>query len=916
MPKLASVTRMVKETAQPRRRIDVRYLDDNVFFDAEGAFTAISVPCQTWDMLSPRDKMRALTNTYTTFNGLPRGHVHYMRLITARFPFNADLWASRLDKWVADRGLVPTAAWPIYLTDTRDKLNARRWPVKRVYLLVRLGDRVNYEGRWAQMTRRFRSVGDWVGLGDEMPAEAEVQYWREQAEDVRSSILRSPLRGQPVGGREMEMLLLHLTHPDLPVPDPFVTAPTRYGPGELRTLLGGEVTRVHMGAINQYQYECLRHTTATGTSYQIWFALSQAPDEVTFPNILWLDSPTNLPFPVVQSVGFEIQELSATRKDADKVNRAIDEQFYNDAEAGIATDLSVHEKKSRATAMKYAADQRVPFLRLRALWGISAQSPEDLTKRAREFMRHMREDAGGFSVDAPPRGQRRFFYESLPTGQASDSDYLRRVGLDYLAAGMPNISPAVGEGQGPYQGYTVDSQGNPAEPVFIDSLLYANDVEKAPTEAVPGDPGGGKTVSRGFKPVHEDALRGVTQAVKDGKGDFLVFAEEADNLGLDPNRITVVNVVNGDPGMLDPAGMAAKEDEVAPLMRQTLNRLVPDLLENVNGPGYRDCISHAVKAALAEPNNEGRYLGRIPEIMEYWANDIPEQDTPVLGEMRRFYAQLATRFTDYASHPHGRLLFGRSAQTYRVPEGQLVIFCTLGLKTPSEGVNRSELPEDELLGDVISGLMMDYMMNLMVNLPDHVHKSITWDEFHLDKDNARVPVLVSRIKRVGRAKNIVLRLISQSAGDFPASFMTAVYAFGSADREEAMKSCDLLRVERSNENIETIQQLADVNSPKGMCVIRDRDGNLGRVQIEFIYDWLLEIFRTNPEKKRNRVTKYLGEEAADILEQLETVRQRQPGPQTSTATNTAVEPPAIDTAETLGAEEEVTSHAPEVIGVT
>lgn len=1220
MPRLAAVTRMVKETAEPRRRIDIRYLDDLVFFDAEGAYTIVSIPCRTWDMLSPREKQRAFGGVYATLNGLPRGHVHHCRLITARFPFNADLWAERLNNWVAER-TVPTHAWPTFMGDTRDKLNARRWPVKRVYLIIRLGDRINYEGRWEQLSRKLRRTNDWIGLGDEMPREAEVSYWHEQATDVRTSTAQSRLRCQPVSGREMEMLLLHLTHPDLAAPDPVATAPKRYGPGEIRTLLGGEITRVPMGTINQYKYECLRHDTLTGTSYQVWFALSQAPDEFTFPDVLWLDSPTSLPFPIVQSIGFEILEQSATRKDADKINRAIDEQFYNDAEAGVATDLSIHEKKSRATAMKYAADRRVPFLRLRALWGISASNPRDLTDRARAFIRHMREDAGGFTVDAPPRNQRRFFYEHLPTGQAADHDYLRRIGLDYLAAGMPHISASVGEGQGPYQGFTIDQQGNPAEPVFNDAMLYATTVEKAPTEAVPGDPGGGKrldldtivptpegfktirdlrvgdrlfdergagcsitmlhpieenpaayritfddgtivqadaehrwttetrasrvsaarlakaqhgrrhkrvipetrttaeiaatlhasdgranhsipipdparyqerelpldpyllgvwlgdghadgsgaittedpeiidafiiagftvrqiknkgtcqdfyiaglptalrplgvvdnkhvpddylfgsvdqrlallqglmdtdgsvkprgacefyasdeplarqvrsliaslgmkaslrskdsgygavggdtvrrktaytvaftpnekvvrlqrklerlnisarrtttrrryitavdpvapvpmrcitvdspshlflvtdqyipthnTVSRGFRPVHEDALRGITQAVKDPKGDYLVFAEHADELGLDPERVTVVNVLSGESGMLDPASLAATPGEVAPLMRSTLRRLVPDLLVSADAPKYRDCIANAVNAAVAEKDGQGQYLGRVVQIMQHWAAEQPsaEHDTELLANSRILYGQLARRFNDIANHPQGKLLFGRSRQRYRVPEGQLVIFCTLGLAVPPAGVPRKDLEEAELIGDVISGLMMDYIWDLMARLPDEVPKAITWDEFHMDKDNPRVEVLVDRVKRIARAKNTLLRLISQSSGDFPPGFITAVYAFGSADRPEAEKTCDLLRVEKSDENVEMIQALADTSTPKGMCIIRDRDGSIARVQIEFIYDWLLELFSTNPEKRRLLVAKYLGEDAVALLEQME-----------------------------------------------
>ena len=53
------------------------------------------------------------------------------------------------------------------------------------------------------------------------------------------------------------------------------------------------------------------------------------------------------------------------------------------------------------------------------------------------------------------------------------------------------------------------------------------------------------TVSRGLKPVHEDALRGVTQYVWDPKGDFRPLFNSARELMLDPDKVRLIDL--GDP---------------------------------------------------------------------------------------------------------------------------------------------------------------------------------------------------------------------------------------------------------------------------------------------------------------------------------------------------------------------------------
>ncbi|BDZ52436.1 hypothetical protein GCM10025867_46770 (plasmid) [Frondihabitans sucicola] len=54
-------------------------------------------------------------------------------------------------------------------------------------------------------------------------------------------------------------------------------------------------------------------------------------------------------------------------------------------------------------------------------------------------------------------------------------------------------------------------------PVFYDLQNIGDDAHQAPTEIVFGDPGSGKTVSRGLKCALEDGYKGITQFIWDPK---------------------------------------------------------------------------------------------------------------------------------------------------------------------------------------------------------------------------------------------------------------------------------------------------------------------------------------------------------------------------------------------------------------
>jgi hypothetical protein len=256
---------------------------------------------------------------------------------------------------------------------------------------------------------------------------------------------------------------------------------------------------------------------------------------------------------------------------------------------------------------------------------------------------------------------------------------------------------------------------------------------------------------------------------------------------------------------------------------------------------------------------------RVVEILEAWEQLEPYPANINYERCRMFSGTPARRYRDYGGTQLGRLVFGRAARRFRIPTGHTVIFSTLGLTPPEPGTPPGKMQERELLSDVIFGLMADYTWSLLAKLPVELPKVITWDEWHTSKDNPRAKYMVDRIKRLGRSRNTVLRLISQSAGDVDPSFVTGIFAFASRDKEEATKTCRLLGVEPSAENVDMVMQLS--TDAKGVCLFRDRDGHTARVQVEFLYQFVLDFFDTNPEKDPGKMARIiediLGAEAAE-----------------------------------------------------
>jgi len=450
-----------------------------------------------------------------------------------------------------------------------------------------------------------------------------------------------------------------------------------------------------------------------------------------------------------------------------------------------------------------------------------------------------------------PEHDRRRLLEAVlgdPEGLAADDDVVEALAT--LAAATTTgvvTSPGRIRATGSPSRCLVAIEPVPSVPMRCITVDSPNHLYLAGTRLLPTH----NTVSRGLKPVHEDALRGVTQYVWDPKGDFRPLFNSARELMLDPDKVRLIDL--GDPKVsisldaftvaeYDPDNLIDSRESSA---REVLRLLAREQTSNENPAAitYRGVIDQAVSAVIeAEKTTQvAPTMQGILAVLRDWREEInlpPFRREEKKENFIDAVEDLLRQYEAIARDSMGRLLFLDPSQggSLDVEEGVLTIFVAMKLKTTDPG---EEQTPTTVVGDTIAAMMVDYIRSLLSRLPIPVQKSATFDEWHVIKRTKRADALVDWLRRMGRSRRCAVRQMSQSAKDLSASSLACVWIGWSTEETEAEASCDLLGIEKTTANVETIMHLN-----KGEFIFRDGFGRLARVFVDFWDTSVLEIFRT------------------------------------------------------------------------
>lgn len=435
-----------------------------------------------------------------------------------------------------------------------------------------------------------------------------------------------------------------------------------------------------------------------------------------------------------------------------------------------------------------------------------------------------------------------------PEGLAADDDVVEALATLAAATATGVVtSPGRIRATGSTSRRLIAIEAVPSVPMRCITVDSPNHLYLAGTRLLPTH----NTVSRGLKPVHEDALRGVTQYVWDPKGDFRPLFNSARELMLDPDKVRLIDL--GDPKVsisldaftvaeYDPDNLIDSRESSA---REVLRLLAREQTSNENPAAitYRGVIDQAVSAVIeAEKTTQvAPTMQGILAVLRDWREEInlpPFRREEKKENFIDAVEDLLRQYEAIARDSMGRLLFLDPSQggSLDVEEGVLTIFVAMKLKTTDPG---EEQTPTTVVGDTIAAMMVDYIRSLLSRLPIPVQKSATFDEWHVIKRTKRADALVDWLRRMGRSRRCAVRQMSQSAKDLSASSLACVWIGWSTEETEAEASCDLLGIEKTTANVETIMHLN-----KGEFIFRDGFGRLARVFVDFWDTSVLEIFRT------------------------------------------------------------------------
>src|SRR5215831_17250098 len=698
---------------------------------------------------------------------------------------------------------------------------AKDFWAKEVYLGVRLGQRgVRAQlsaggGMLAHLTNSYRAAEQVLGMTDEAVPAAEIVRWTEQAEHIGRALGSSALAAAHATCDEVAWLFRHALTGMSGQPPPSASRRRKWGPGEIESLLEGQIDNGRT---------VLRLAQLGGESWAAFLSFARFPDVMYFPEgEPWLHHADALPFPVELSLRMRLIAPARASKDVSRRLAHARDMDAHIREAGADMPIALAEQIEAARLLEHGiTKERLPFVYGWHRLAVTAPDRDLCVRRAEAVIEHYRDI--GIDVVHSTGDQFSLLCESLPGDKVRLTSYLQRQPLYTIAGGMPTATVDLGDRPvdeagwvGPYIGETI---GRARSVVHFDPLVAA--ARNRPTAvAITGEPGGGKT-TLALLMILQLALRGVTVAVIDPKGDAESLAGWLVARG---RQARVVPLGSAEPGLLDPFSFGDDLAERRTMATETLRLLLPRMSEERE--------SAMVQAVGAVASTDRPSLGKVVKHLEAAGDPASRNLGAVLGSMSEM--RLA------------RLCFSPSGGQGIDAAGWTTVFTLAGLTLPDAAVNRDDYSYEQRLSVALLYLVSQFARRLLNGMDRRLPKAIFLDEAWAITSTPEGAKLVPEVSRMGRSRNTALILVSQNAGDLLSEQVTncisGVFAFRSTERAEVANVLSLLGIEQSAEHKAALRGLGN-----GECIFRDLDGRAGRIAVDLISDDLRRCLDTNPTR--------------------------------------------------------------------
>ena len=418
-------------------------------------------------------------------------------------------------------------------------------------------------------------------------------------------------------------------------------------------------------------------------------------------------------------------------------------------------------------------------------------------------------------------------HEFIPASRRYMNDYIQYVTSDFLAGLGFGAAQMLGEKDGIYIGYGVDTGRN----VYLQPALASQGVKGSVTNALSaaflGSLGGGKSFANNLL-VYYAVLNGARALIVDPKAERGNWKRDLPEI---VDEINIVNLTSDEQnkGMLDPYVIMRRPKDA--------ESLAIDILTFLTGISSRDGERFPILRRAVRTVTNSKQRGLLCVI-----DELRKEGSPLAASI----ADHIESFTDY---DFAHLLFSAGDVKRSISlKKQLNIVQVADLVLPDKGTRFEEFTTMELLSVamliVISTFALDF-----IHMDRSVFKIVDLDEAWSFLNVAQGKTLANKLVRAGRAMNAAVYFVTQNAADLADESLKnnigLKFAFRSTDMVEIKKTLEFFGLDPEDES----NQKRLRNLENGQCLMQDLYGHVGVVQFHPVFADLLHGFDTRPPMK-------------------------------------------------------------------
>ena len=566
-------------------------------------------------------------------------------------------------------------------------------------------------------------------------------------------------------------------------------------------------------------------------SYVAYFTISDVVGELDFPSSeIFYYQEQQFDFAIDTSMNVEIITNKAALHTVRNKKKELKDLDNHAWENNSETTNQVAEALDSVDELETVLDQsKESMYKLSYVVRVTAPDVEELKRRCNQ-VRDFYDDAS-IKLVRPIGDMMGLHNEFIPASKRYMNDYVQYVTSDFLAGLGFGATQMLGERDGIYLGYNVDTDQN----VYVQPARAAQGVKGSVTNALSGaflgSLGGGKSLSFNLLTYYA-VLNGAQALILDPKSERGLWKEKLPEIA---DEINIVNLTSDEEnkGMLDPYIIMRKTKDA--------ESLALDVLTFLTGISSRDGKLFPVlrRAVRAVTNSETRGLLRVIDALR---DDGSETALAIADHIESF--------TDY---DFAHLLFsnGKVQQTISL-EKQLNIIQVADLVLPDKDTAPADYTTIEMLSIsmliVISTFALDF-----IHSDRSIFKMVGLDEAWAFLNVAQGKTLANKLVRAGRSMNAAVYFVTQNAGDVAdeniKNNIGMKFAFRSTDINEIKKTLEFFGLDSEDEN----NQKRLRNLENGQCLFQDLYGRVGVIKFHVMFDYLFNAFDTRPPVTRNEV---------------------------------------------------------------